>query len=87
MIEGFLIGVIATASLTSGVFFLRFWRDTHDSLFLLFALAFIIEGLSRSVFLTLPHPNEGWPGIYLVRCCAFLLIVAGIINKNRRTAG
>lgn len=84
MIQGFLLGVIATASLASGVFFLRFWRDTRDPLFLMFALAFLVEGVSRSVYLGLPHPNEGKPLIYLVRCFAFLLIVAAIINKNRR---
>ena len=77
MIEGFLLGVIATASFAAGVFFLKFWRETRDSLFLLFALAFLVEGLNRTVFLALPHPNEGWPGIYLVRCFAFLLILAG----------
>lgn len=82
MIEGFLIGVIATASLACGVFFLKFWRDTRDSLFLMFALAFIVEGLSRAAFIGLDHPNEGWPGFYLLRACAFLLIVAGIIKKN-----
>ena len=84
IVEGFLIGVIATASLASGVFFLKFWRDTHDSLFLAFALAFILEGLNRIAFLGLPRPNEGAPAIYLVRCFAFLLIIAGIINKNRQ---
>lgn len=86
MIEGFLLGVIATTSLTAGVFFLKFWRETRDTLFLLFALAFIVEGLNRTAFLFLAHPNEGWPDIYLVRCFAFLLIVAGIINKNRQAA-
>jgi len=84
MIEGFLLGVIATASITAGVFFLKFWRETRDSLFLLFALAFILEGLNRTAFLMLPDPNEGWYGIYLVRCFAFLLILAGIVNKNRQ---
>jgi len=86
MIEGFLLGVIATTSIIAGVFFLKFWRETRDSLFLLFALAFIVEGLNRTAFLMLPHPNEGWPAIYLVRCFAFLLIVAGIVNKNRESA-
>jgi hypothetical protein len=86
MIEGFLLGVIATASLTAGVFFLKFWRETRDSLFLLFALAFILEAVNRTVLLGLPHPNEGWPAIYLVRCLAFMLIVGGIVNKNRKAA-
>ncbi len=84
MINGFLLGVIATASLTAGLFFLRFWRDTRDSLFLAFAVAFIIEGLNRSALLLLKHPNEGSPWIYLVRLFAFLIILAGIVNKNRR---
>jgi hypothetical protein len=86
MIEGFLLGVIATASFAAGVFFLKFWRETHDALFLMFALAFLVEGLNRTAILALPHLNEGWPVIYLVRCCAFLLIVAGIVNKNRQAA-
>lgn len=84
MIEGFLIGVIATASVASALFFFKFWKDTGDSLFLLFAIAFMIEGLNRAALLTLPQPSEGRPAIYLVRCFAFLLILAGIINKNRR---
>lgn len=84
MMEGFLIGVIATASVASGVFFLRFWRETHDSLFLAFGLAFIIEGINRATVMLTDHPNEGSPRIYIVRCLAFLIILAGIVHKNRR---
>ena len=47
MLEGFLLGVIVTASLTAGAFFLRFWRQTRDTLFLAFAAAFFIEGVNR----------------------------------------
>lgn len=84
MIEGFLLGVIATSSLTAGVFFLRFWRDTRDFLFLTFAVAFIAEGLNRTAMLVLRQPNEGSPWIYVVRFFAFLLILVGIVMKNRR---
>jgi len=84
MIEGFLLGVIATSSLIAGLFFLRFWRDTRDSLFLTFAIAFIAEGLNRTAMLILEQPNEGSPWIYLVRFFAFLLILLGIVNKNRK---
>ena len=82
MFIGFLIGVIVTTSLASGIFFLKFWKETHDSLFLAFGLAFFIEGLNRAAVLTLPHPNEGSPWIYVVRLLAFLLILAAIIDKN-----
>lgn len=84
MINGFLLGVIATTSLTAGAFFLRFWRDTRDSLFLAFGIAFVIEGLNRTAMLLAREPNEGSPWIYIVRLFAFLLILGGIINKNRR---
>jgi uncharacterized membrane protein HdeD (DUF308 family) len=84
MIEGFLLGVIATSSVTAGIFFLRFWRDTKDSLFLTFAIAFIAEGLNRTAMLILKQPNEGSTWIYVVRFFAFFLILIGIANKNRR---
>jgi uncharacterized membrane protein HdeD (DUF308 family) len=86
MIEGFLLGVIATSSLTAALFFLRFWRHTRDSLFLAFTLAFTIEGLSRCTMLFFRYPNEGSPWIYFVRLLAFLIILAAIVNKNRRSA-
>jgi hypothetical protein len=83
VIEGFLLGVIVTASLTAGAFFLKFWRTTGDKLFLAFAAAFIIEGLNRLGFLFVAHPNEGSPTIYVVRLIAFLLILMAIVAKNR----
>jgi uncharacterized membrane protein HdeD (DUF308 family) len=86
MINAFLLGVIATSSLTAGVFFLRFWRDTRDLLFLAFAVAFLIEAVNRAAILLVEQPNEGTPWIYIVRLFAFLLILAAIVNKNRGTA-
>lgn len=86
MINAFLLGIIAMSSLTAGVFFLRFWRDTRDSLFLAFAVAFLIEAMNRTASLLLVQPNEGTPWIYIVRFFAFLLILGAIVNKNRGTA-
>jgi uncharacterized membrane protein len=82
MIEAFLVGVISTASVTAGLFFLKFWRDTRDSFFLAFSASFMIEGLNRFTVLLLPRPNEGSPWIYLVRLLAFLLILFAILRKN-----
>lgn len=85
MIEGFLLGVIATSSVIAGAFFLRFWRDTRDSLFLSFAIAFIVEGLNRCAMLLLKQPNEGSPWNYILRLLAFLFILVGIVTKNRQS--
>jgi uncharacterized membrane protein HdeD (DUF308 family) len=82
MIEGFLLGVIATASITAGVFFLKFWRKTSDSFFLAFAASFIIEGLNRSAVIFVNKPNQGSPWTYLVRLLSLLLILAAILRKN-----
>lgn len=84
MLEGFLLGIIVTASLTAAAFFLKFWRASRDPLFLAFALAFLIEGVNRIGFLLVERPNEGSPAIYVVRLLAFLLILAAILRKNRR---
>lgn len=78
----FLLGVIAASWLIAGVFFLKFWRKTRDSLFLAFGLAFLIEGVNRCAMLSLEKPNEGSPYIYGVRLLAFLLILAAILRKN-----
>lgn len=82
MIEGFLLGVIATASLSAGLFFLKFWNRTRDTLFLAFGTAFIIEGLNRTALLFMSNPSEATPWFYWIRTLAFLLILAGILKKN-----
>lgn len=80
--EGFFIGVIASASLTVGVLFLKFWRRTRDPLFLAFGSAFIIEALNRILLLFMAHPNEAAPAYYVVRLISFLIILGGILRKN-----
>jgi uncharacterized membrane protein HdeD (DUF308 family) len=82
MLEGFLLGIIVTASLTAAAFFLKFWRSSRDPLFLAFALAFFIEGVNRTAFLLVKRPDEGSPAIYVVRLLAFLLLLAAILRKN-----
>lgn len=82
MVEGFLLGVIATASVTAGFFFLRFWKSTRDTFFLAFAASFLIEGLNRGAVLFMAKPNEGSAWTYLIRLLSFLLILAAILRKN-----
>jgi uncharacterized membrane protein HdeD (DUF308 family) len=82
MIESFLLGVVTTASLTAGLFFLRFWIASRDFLFVGFAVFFLVEGLNRIALLFVAHPNEGNPWIYSIRLCALLLLLGAILNKN-----
>lgn len=78
----FLLGVIAAASFTAMLFFLRFWRDTRDLLFAAFAFFFLVEGANRVVLSTMAHPNEGSPWIYVARLIALVVLLAAIIRKN-----
>ena len=82
--NGFLLGAIAAGTLIAALFFLRFWRQTRDPLFLLFAIAFALEGTSRVLLATEPDPSEGRPLFYLIRLLAYAIILAGIIQKNVR---
>jgi len=80
--EGFLIGVIAIASLTIGLMFLKYWRRTHDALFLAFGAAFIIDAANRVTLLFMSSPSEANPVFYMIRFVSFLIILAGILRKN-----
>jgi uncharacterized membrane protein HdeD (DUF308 family) len=84
MIVGFLLGLIVCASLVAAAFFFKFWRQTHDALFLAFGAAFLIEGLNRICFLFLESPDEGHPLLYAIRLVSYLLILVAIAGKNRR---
>lgn len=77
----FMQGAILACSLVATLFFLRFWRQTKDSLFAYFAASFLLLGLVRIslTFLT----EEAKTGMYLLRFVAFLLIIFAIIDKNR----
>jgi hypothetical protein len=79
----FLLGAIAMASLTLGLFFLRFWKDTGDRLFMFFAMSFLLEGLSRTALAFSYYRNEEQPFFYFVRFLSYVLILIGIVNKNR----
>jgi uncharacterized membrane protein HdeD (DUF308 family) len=71
------------ASLTVGLFFLRFWRYTRDRFFLFFAAAFGIEGVNRVAQGLSAISADSEPFFYLVRLISFLLILAAIVDKNR----
>ena len=78
----FLNGAIAMCCGIVGLYFLRFWRKSHDRLFILFAIAFWVLGVNR-VALTFISPNETRTYLYVVRLVAFLIILIAVIDKNR----
>ncbi|HEV2610439.1 MAG TPA: DUF5985 family protein [Noviherbaspirillum sp.] len=78
-----LLGAIAMASMVAALFFLRFWRSTHDRFFLFFALSFLIEALNRVFLVPNSMSSEDVPEYYLVRLLSYALILFAIWDKNR----
>ncbi|SFL77806.1 DUF5985 family protein [Nitrosomonas communis] len=78
-----LLGAIAMTNLTIGLFFLRFWKRTHDRFFLFFAVSFTLEGINRVLLGLSSNADENEPVFYLVRLFSFVLILVAIIDKNQ----
>lgn len=83
----FISGVLVAGYLIAGLFFLRFWRQSRDRLFALFAAAFWLLAAQRGALAAVEHgsPESAW--LYALRLVAFLLILAAVIDKNRPGGG
>jgi drug/metabolite transporter superfamily protein YnfA len=79
----FVSGGTMVAALVIGLFFLRYWSQTRDRLFLMFAGGFFTFALSRLILAFLEEDDEGRVFVYALRLLAFALILAAIIDKNR----
>lgn len=80
----FLLGAIAMGSAVAALLFLRFWRHSHDRLFLYFAISFLLEAANRTVFAYNGAYNEEATLYYIARLLSYGLILWAIIEKNLR---
>ena len=80
----FLWGALALSCGVAGLFFFRFWTVSRDRIFVFFALAFWALALHWTA-LGISNPSvESRHYVFLVRLLAFVLIIAGVLDKNRR---
>jgi hypothetical protein len=79
----FLQAVAATAAWLNGVFFWRFWRQSRDQLFALFAIAFWLLAASWAILSVFNPQGESVPYVYALRLLAFVVLIGGIVQKNR----
>ena len=74
----------AMASFGVAIFFLRFWRQTRDRLFVLFSVAFALMGVNWTALAALSASSDGSRHlIYVIRLAAFAVIIMAIVDKNR----
>ena len=78
----FLAGAVTLGFFVAAGFFLRFWRRTHDRLFLAFGAAFVLLALNQALAAFLGAGDELTPYTYLLRVLGFVLILYAIIDKN-----
>ena len=79
----FVAGLLVMGYAVAALFFGRFYRVSGDRLFLFFAAGFTLLALQRlslAAAAMLPMPLTVY---YLLRLLAFLVILFGIIDKNR----
>jgi uncharacterized membrane protein len=79
-------GMLVAGYLVAALFFLRFRRETGDRLFLAFSVAFAILAVQRLALALIPPSERSDIVIYGLRLLAFVLILAAILDKNRKTA-
>lgn len=84
MTHDFIKGAIAMGFLVVAGFFLRFWRESRDRLFVFFAASFLLMALNRPFLAFLGEDNETNLTPYLIRLAAYALIIIGIVDKNLR---
>ncbi|HEU4323824.1 MAG TPA: DUF5985 family protein [Roseiflexaceae bacterium] len=78
-------GLLVMGYAVAGLFFLRFWRETGDRLFGIFALAFWLLAVQRALLALFQNPDHEQVWLYGVRLLAFVLILVAIVDKNRGT--
>jgi hypothetical protein len=76
-------GAIILGNLVVGLFFLRFWKETADRLFLIFGLAFWLLAVQRISLVLFAGNPDADVYLYLIRLTAFVMIIIAILDKNR----
>lgn len=81
------LGMLAMGFIVAGLFFLKFWRATHDRLFVAFAIAFFIFAAERIALGVVGFGSPIIESLIVVRLLGSTLILVAIIDKNRKSQG
>jgi hypothetical protein len=79
----FVWGATSACCWAIGLVFLRNWNHSRDRFFLFFAAAFWVLSLNWLALAALDPSQESRHWVYLLRVVAFLILIAGILDKNR----
>ena len=82
----FLHGALMMGCFVIGLVFLKYWRVSRDRFFVFFAAAFWVFAIGWGVRAFIHSASEHGHLVYVPRLLGFLLILAGIFDKNRRSS-
>lgn len=80
---GIISGALMMVSFVIGIIFMKFWKKSHDRLFLMFGIAFWMMAFERFVLGYLNTTDESHLHIYFIRMIAFAIILIAIVLKNK----
>jgi hypothetical protein len=78
----FLWGAIATLCAIAALFFVKFWRQTRDGLFVGFALGFGTLALHWTALAVIHPTSETRHYVFWLRLLAFVFILGAVVLKN-----
>jgi hypothetical protein len=81
----FVAGMLTMTSFVIGLRFLKFWRLSRDRFFLFFTAAFWTFALGWALRTFDVGLGEHTHLSYLPRLAGFLMILVGILDKNRQS--
>lgn len=84
--KSFLWGALTIETAVAALFFARYWRVSGDRFFAYLALAFSFMALNWIAVSAIEPKLEVTHYAYLLRLAAFVLMIVGILDKNRRNA-
>ena len=76
-------GMLTMAGLVASLFFLRYWKVSGERLFAYFAVAFALLAVNWLVLAAIDPAFEARHLIYLIRLAAFIVMIVGIVDKNK----
>ena len=85
--QQFLRGGLVMACFVAGLFFLHYYRQTRDRIFVFFVVAFWSLAVHWIGLAVINPALESRHYVFLFRLLAFVALIVGILDKNRRSRG
>jgi hypothetical protein len=81
-VRSWMNGAISMGYLVVACFFLQYWRETRDRLFVFFTIGFVVLAANRTLYALMFGDVNAVS--FTLRLAGYLLILAGIIDRRLR---